>query len=94
MNFPKRVPVLAKPQEGSSIRNRSSALNTFSFVVVSIRDSPRQQFAPAMKVTIFVPEDHGFLRVAWRNFLRLMTGSAADLTTQGSDTGSIISPER
>src|SRR5579862_7687408 len=32
MNFPKRVPVLANPQDGSSMRKPSSASNTFSLI--------------------------------------------------------------
>src|SRR5438270_5981350 len=32
MNLPKRVPVFANPQEGSSMRNVSSAEKTFSLV--------------------------------------------------------------
>src|SRR5580658_7577964 len=38
MNFPKRVPVLAKPQEGSSMRNISSAAKTLSVVDESMRN--------------------------------------------------------
>src|ERR1700747_2635703 len=39
MNFPKRVPVLAKPQEGSSMRNVSSAAKTLSLVGESMPTS-------------------------------------------------------
>lgn len=37
INFPNRVPVLAKPQDGNSMRKLSSALNIFSLLYVSIR---------------------------------------------------------
>src|SRR6185437_915370 len=38
MNFPKRVPVLANPQEGSSMRNVSSAVKILSLVDASMRE--------------------------------------------------------
>src|SRR5579864_2419947 len=39
MNFPKRVPVLAKPQDGNSIRKVSSALKILSLLLTSITKS-------------------------------------------------------
>src|SRR5215471_2238816 len=56
MNFPKRVPVLAKPQEGSSIRNVSSAANTLSLVDASMRTSLKER-----KITTLAACGHGFL---------------------------------
>src|SRR5579864_2055602 len=41
MNFPNRVPVLAKPQDGSSIRNVSSAANIWSLLDAFMRTSLR-----------------------------------------------------
>src|SRR5215472_6118449 len=55
MNFPKRVPVLAKPQEGSSMRNVSRAATTFALVDESMRTSNRSG-----KITIFCSQRSRF----------------------------------
>src|SRR5438132_10425009 len=56
MNFPNRVPVLAKPQDGSSMRKVSSALKIFSVLLASIGTSLRHP-----KVTILTAQGHEFL---------------------------------
>jgi hypothetical protein len=42
-NFPKRVPVFAKPHEGNSIRNLSSACHDFSMSLSSITGAFRHE---------------------------------------------------
>src|SRR5258708_8112686 len=56
MNFPNRVPVLAKPQDGSSIRKVSSTLRILSVLLTSIGD-----LSSASKVTILTAQGHAFL---------------------------------
>src|SRR5215831_16141307 len=56
MNFPKRVPVFAKPQDGSSMRKVSSAVKTLSLVGESIRTSfltRRLQLSPGSRHAFF-----------------------------------------
>src|SRR5215469_6795073 len=78
MNFPNRVPVFAKPHDGSSMRNVSSAAKTLSLVDASMRTSPRNG-----RLQSYRRGGHGFLgqffsfRIAkqqWHN-LRQTTGS-------------------
>ena len=59
MNFPNRVPVLAKPQDGSSMRNVSSAAKTLSLVLACMRTSFRDR-----RLHVLNHSGHGFL---WRS---------------------------
>src|SRR6476620_10055265 len=56
MNFPKRVPVFANPQDGSSMRNVSSAEKTFSLVDASMRTPFRNG-----RLQSYPRRGHGFL---------------------------------
>src|SRR5450755_1459691 len=62
MNFPKRVPVLAKPQDGSSIRKVSSALNTFSLLPASIRDLSRRNLCRKRRLQSFTRQVTDFFK--------------------------------
>src|SRR5207302_8233649 len=54
MNFPKRVPVLAKPQDGSSMRNVSSAAKTLSLAGASMRTSLGSGRLQSFRVAVMV----------------------------------------
>src|ERR1035438_3739515 len=56
MNFPKRVPVLAKPQDGSSMRKDSSASKILSLFRASIG-----RLFSNSQGTILTAQDHEFL---------------------------------
>src|SRR5207248_4365920 len=56
VNLPNRVPVFANPQDGSSIRNVSSALQIFSLLRASIGD-----LSYGVEVTILNIQGHEFL---------------------------------
>src|SRR6266576_4181892 len=56
MNFPKRVPVLANPHEGSSMRNVSRAAKTLSLV-----DEPMQTSLSDGRLQLDLSRRHGFL---------------------------------
>src|SRR5437588_4712974 len=54
MNFPRRVPVLAKPQDGSSMRNVSSAAKTLSLAGASMRTSLGSGRLQSFRVAVMV----------------------------------------
>src|SRR5258708_2649775 len=58
INFPKRVPVFAKPHDGSSILNLSSALHTFSIVTSFIIKAPLDPYHPSKTIEFNWSRDH------------------------------------
>src|SRR3977135_2365232 len=80
MNFPKRVPVLAKPQDGSSMRKDSSALKIVSLLRASIGTSLRNRRVQSFpyKVTNFFRGACSFaVQNAQHNTLNGQTGQKA-----------------